>query len=172
MSLGAQSFLMFPLLGVASILQATVTSRVAIGGVKPDLVLLMIISWTLVFGGRSGVVWAFVGGIWLDIFSGGPLGTSSLSLMAAAIVVGVGYSTLSRTNILVPLIAAMIGTTTFSLSYLGILAALAAFDLEQSALPFWPTIENVVVPSTLYNVTLMLLVVPFMNRIPQASVLH
>ncbi len=170
MGLGLQNYLMFPLLGLASILQATVTSRITIAGVKPDLVLVIIIIWTLVFGGRSGVVWAFIGGIWLDIFSGGPFGSSSLSLMATAFIIGIGYNTLSRTNLLIPLFAAILGTIVFSFTYLGILTAVATIDPTQAVLPFWPTVENVVVPSTFYNTLLMLLFIPLMNRIPQPGI--
>ncbi|MEZ4636134.1 MAG: rod shape-determining protein MreD [Caldilineaceae bacterium] len=42
--------------------------------VRPDLVLLAVLAWTLFNGGYSGIVWAFVGGLWMDVLSGGPMG--------------------------------------------------------------------------------------------------
>lgn len=157
---------MLPLLGFASILQATVLGRFAFAGVKPDLVLLIVLIWTLVHGGASGVVWAFIGGIWLDIFSGGPVGASSLGLMVAAMIASIGYRTLYRYNLLVPLFAVVLGTLAYSLTYLGILHGLVLLDVSPSALPFGATMQNIVVPSTLYNATLMLCLVPWLNRIP------
>ena len=90
-------------MALAALLQSTALTRLAIGGVKPDLVLLLVIVGTLLYGARVGIVWAFVGGLFLDIFSGGPMGSSSLALMAAAAIAGVGHTTLSRFNVLVPL---------------------------------------------------------------------
>ena len=162
-----QFYLMTPLLGLASILQTTLANRLTFAGVKPDLVLLTVVIWTLIYGGSSGVVWAFVGGIWLDIFSGGPMGLSSLSLMTAAVVAGLGYRTLSRFNLLVPIFAIVLGTLSYSLTYLGVLQLLAMLNVGQGALPFQQTFDNVVIPSVLYNTTLMLLVMPFLNRIPE-----
>ena len=88
---------------LAGLLQSTAAARLEIRGVKPDLVLLLLVLGTLIYGSRSGLVWAFVGGIALDIFSGGPMGASSLALMAAVLVAGLGHRTLSRYNLLVPL---------------------------------------------------------------------
>lgn len=159
---------MLPLLGFASILQATILGRVSFAGVKPDLVLLIVLIWTLVHGGLSGVMWAFIGGIWLDIFSGGPLGASSLGLMVAALIASTGYRTLYRYNLLVPLFAVILGTLAYSLTYLGTLQGLVMLDLAPSALPFAATMQNVVVPTTLYNATIMLCLVPWFNRLPES----
>ncbi|MCB0099072.1 MAG: rod shape-determining protein MreD [Caldilineaceae bacterium] len=166
MGIGIQFYLMAPLLGVASILQTTTANRLVVAGVKPDLVLLIVVIWTLIYGGSSGVVWAFVGGIWLDIFSGGPMGISSLSLMTAAVVASFGHRTFSRFNLLVPILAIVLGTLSFSFTYLGILQILAMLDVSQGALPFQQTFDNIVAPSVLYNTTLMLIAMPFLNRIP------
>lgn len=169
MSVGLQSSLMLPLLGFASILQATVLGRFAVAGVKPDLVLLIVLIWTLVHGGASGVVWAFIGGLWLDIFSGGPIGASSLGLMVAALIASIGYRTLYRYNVLVPLFAVLLGTLAYSLIYLGILQVLALLDVSPSALPFRATVQNVVLPGVAYNATIMLCLVPWLNRLPDAG---
>src|SRR5690554_7566761 len=90
--------MMIPLILMAGLLQSTAATRVKIYGVKPDLVLILLVVGTLIYGSRSGLVWAFIGGLVLDVFSGGPMGASSLALMAAALVAGVGHRTLSRFN--------------------------------------------------------------------------
>src|SRR5690606_7340914 len=121
---GALYYMMLPLIAAACLFQATAAARIKIYGVKPDLVLLLVVIGTLVYGGRSGLVWAFFGGLGLDIFSGGPMGSSSLALMAAALVAGFGHRTLSRFNVLVPLVAMVAGTVVYAGAYLGILAVL------------------------------------------------
>ena len=166
-------YLMIPLMAIAALLQSTAFNRLTIGGVKPDLVLLLVVIGTLLYGPRVGVLWAFAGGLFLDILSGGPLGSSSLALMAAAVVAGIGHTTLSRFNVLVPLAAIVFGTLVYGLVYIGTLLALDVLidALNISALrrqlPFWETIQAVIVPSIIYNTVLMLLLIPVLNRIPE-----
>lgn len=157
---------MVPLLGVLSMFQASLTNIVTIYGVKPDLVLLVVLTWTLVFGSASGLIWAFVGGLWLDVFSGGPMGVSSLALMGASLFGGIGHRSLSRFNILVPVFIVILGSLTFSLLYLSILNILDLAGWYTGSLEFLPAVESIVVPSMLYNTTLMLLIIPFLNRRP------
>jgi hypothetical protein len=107
MNRGLFYYLMPLLLLFASLLQSTTTNRIQVRGVKPDLVLLLVLVGTLIYGGRSGLLWAFIGGIGLDLFSGGPLGSSSLALIAATLLVGIGHRTLSRYHLLVPLDAGL-----------------------------------------------------------------
>lgn len=121
MAKGVASLWMVPFLGLLSMFQASLTGLVTIYGVKPELVLLLVLVWSLLFGGTSALVWAFVGGIWLDIFSGGPMGASSIALMIASLIGVMGYRSLSRFNILVPIFIVILGSLTFSLVYLGIL---------------------------------------------------
>lgn len=171
-------YLMIPLMALAALLQSTALARLAIGGVKPDLVLLLVVIGTLLYGPRIGIVWAFVGGLFLDVFSGGPLGSSSLALMAAAAVAGVGHTTLSRFNVLVPLGAIILGTLVYGLVYTGTLYLLdwliEAFDLTRfdvnalrRQVPVLETLAAVVLPSIIYNTVLMLLLIPVLNRIPE-----
>lgn len=169
MNRGILYYSMIPLVIIAGLLQSTAAARFEIRGVKPDLVLLLVIAGTLVYGSRPGVVWAFIGGLALDIFSGGPMGASSLALMAAALVAGVGHRTLSRYNLLVPLGATLLGTVTYALVYLAILAALDLFSMAGRQASFLPMVQYIVVPAALYNMILMLLALPFMNRLPESQ---
>lgn len=156
---------MLPLIGVAGIFQSTLAGRLTVNGVKPDLVLILILLWTLAYGAGSGIFWAFIGGIWLDIFSGGPLGASSLSLMLASMIAGFGSNYLSGDNIVVPITSTVLGTFVFALSYLGILQLLGLLNVIEGAFRFGPTVENIVIPSMIYNTTIMMIAIPFLNRL-------
>lgn len=173
MDRGLLYYAMVPLLLVAALLQATAANRLVIGSVKPDLVLILLVVGALLYGPRVALVWAFLGGLMLDIFSGGPLGSSSIALMAATVVAGLGHRTFSRFNLLVPLTAMALGTLVYGVTYIGLLqmlnAAIAAFGWEaiRHQLPLTTTVQAVVVPSVAYNTTLMLLLIPLLNRIPE-----
>jgi rod shape-determining protein MreD len=160
---------MIPLIAVACLLQATALTRAKLYGVKPDLVLLLVVVGTLVYGGRAGLFWAFLGGLGLDILSGGPFGASSLAMMAAAMVAGLGHRTLSRYNLLVPLGTMALSTVVYAGAYLGILAVLQYLQVASHVMPFWPTVQNIVVPAVLYNSTLIVVLLPFLNRIPESQ---
>jgi rod shape-determining protein MreD len=172
---GLLYYLMIPLLALAALFQSTAAGRLAVRGVKPDLVLLLVLIGVLLYGPRIGLIWAFLGGIFLDIFSGGPMGASSLALMAAALVTGLGYRTFSRFHLLVPIGISVIGTIVYGVTYLGVLTALdgmagfSGLNLPQRRLPFWPTVQYVITPAVLYNTTLMILAIPFLNRLPETQ---
>lgn len=159
-----------------ALLQSTVATQLVVRGVKPDLVLIVVLIATLVYGGQGGLLWAFIGGIGLDLFSGGPFGASSLALMMATLVAALGYRVLSRYHLLVPLSAAAIGTLIYGLVYLGVLNALrtaaqfpllAAYVIPQHNLSLWPTLQQIIIPEMFYNTTLVLFVTPLLNRVPE-----
>ena len=152
-------YLMIPLLAFAALLQSTAFPRISFGGVKPDLVLILIIAGALIYDGSSSIGWAFVGGLALDIFSGGPLGASSLALMSTAFVIAIGTPGLSRYHLLVPLGSIFLGTLIYSFVYLTVLAALGR------GLPLTETLEGIVLPALVYNTMVMLLLTPLLNRI-------
>lgn len=169
MNRGALFYGMIPLIALACLLQATALSRIKVYGVKPDLVLILIVIGALVYGSRSALVWAFIGGLGMDVFSGGPMGSSSLALMAAALVAGVGHRTLSRFNMLVPLAAMAAATLVYAGSYLGLLTVLQYLRVTFHQIPLLPTIQHVVVPAMLYNTTLIVVLIPLLNRIPESQ---
>lgn len=184
MSRAWMNYVMPVLLVAASLLQSTAANRIEIRNVKPDLVLLLIVIGTLLYGSRPGLVWAFVGGVAIDLFSGGPLGSSSVALMAAALVVGAGQRTLSRFNVVVPLTATALATLVYGAAYVGILVVVEGvtswlalqgivLDLVRPDLPaplwanlFWPTMQLIVLPAAFYNMGLILVATPFLNRAP------
>jgi rod shape-determining protein MreD len=171
---------MIPLLFAAALVQSSMLVRVEVGNVKPDLVLLLVLVGTLIFGGPRGIVWAFIGGIALDLFSGGPMGSSSLALIAAAVVAAPGHHTLSRYNLVVPVGVALAGTFVYGVTYVAVLNAVSVlagvpflsrlgFEEIEIALPFVAMLQYVVLPSMAYNGLIMLLLTPLLNRVPESQ---
>jgi len=65
-----------------------VLAPLSVLGGRPDLVLLAVVGWAFLRGPTEGVIWAFIGGLLLDLFSGGPFGCFTLSLLLVALFVG------------------------------------------------------------------------------------
>lgn len=62
--------------------------------VRPDLVLLMLIFWTLYLPQYIGVGWAFCIGIMLDILQGAPLGQNAFALVVVSYFIQLSYQRL------------------------------------------------------------------------------
>ena len=78
----------FILLLLLAILQATSLNRLSILGIKPDLLLILIIFLGLHKGPLSGAGYGFLAGVLLDIFSPAPLGTNTLSKTVLGFLAG------------------------------------------------------------------------------------
>lgn len=70
---------------LAALLETSVLSEVSMSGAKPDLVFAMGIVVAMVVGFEESLVWALVGGLFMDALTGRPLGATALALL---IVIG------------------------------------------------------------------------------------
>ena len=68
---------------VAALIQSTVLPFAAQGGGGLDLVLVVAVVWTMALGLEGGLVWAFLGGLVIDVLLMRPLGlTAFIDLLA------------------------------------------------------------------------------------------
>lgn len=110
-------YISIPIMALLAILQSSVLSRFPIVGVSPQLLFVVTLAWGLERGLQEGLVWAFVAGIFADLFSVAPMGLSSLAFMA-----GVGAPLLIRhvlppRRLLVAMLLSLVGTLIFLLIY-------------------------------------------------------
>ena len=146
------------MLAVLAILQSTVLPLFAVGGAKPDLVFLVVVSWSLLRGAEEGIVWGFIGGLLLDTLSGGPFGVSSLALMSMSLLTGWGEMNLFRGHFLLPLAIIPLGTAIY---YALTLILLNVFG---QPLPWGLTFLRVMLPAAFVNLVAMPFVHWFMTR--------
>lgn len=105
------------LLGVA-MLQTTTLRWFSVGGVVPDLMLVLVVCWGLLREWRDGLTWALLGGVILDLLSGGPFGATSLSLTGAVTAARAATVSISRDSIWLPAGASLLATAVYDVSYL------------------------------------------------------
>lgn len=77
-----------PILLVAAVLQSVWLERISILGGRPDLVLLLTVTWAIIRGAEEGALWGFVGGICCDLLSGGSFGLWTVALTVAGFLAG------------------------------------------------------------------------------------
>ena len=91
--------------------QATVFPMVRVlGGMGPDLVLVLILVWSGLRGSREGLVWAFALGLLLDLLTLDPLGVNALALIPVALIGGVASRRLFHSGLIIPMVAVVAAT--------------------------------------------------------------
>jgi len=137
------------------LLQSVLLSRVNLWGARPDLMLLVVLAWAMVRNVEEGLLWAFIGGLILDLLSGGPLGAISLALVAVAFLAGRpwGRGAVTAPVLGSPLISLLL------LAFLGVvvyhLTLLFILTLMGYAVDWRFALTRVIGPSALLNVSLV-----------------
>lgn len=97
------------ILTLAAILQATVLNRV-MAGPRPDLVLVVVLAWSMLRGVAEGTVGGIAGGLALDLLSGAPFGLHTGLLALIGSVTALGEGNLFRGNLPLFLITGALAT--------------------------------------------------------------
>lgn len=140
----------------AALLQSTLSPFIKISGVHPDLVLLLVVSWTILRGLEDGLVWAGIGGISLDFISGAPFGIFTLALLLITMTTGFFHGRTFGSSIVVPLSLA------FPLSLFFNVLALIFLNVLGRPVIWIDAFSNVLFPAALFNTGVMILVFPLL----------
>lgn len=130
---------------VSLILQSTVFNYIKVAGVKPDLVLVIIIFNALINGSKDGAILGFAGGLLQDILIGQFIGLNALSKAATGYIFGFVGKKLYRENIFIPILSLLLGSVfndlmTYFLGY-----------FVQLNIPFLKALYDVIIPTAIYN---------------------
>lgn len=142
----------------ALILEATLLEFFRIAGVKPDLLLLLLIFYSLEHGTSQGAALGLIYGLLEDLCEGRFLGLNALIKMLVGYAVGLGKDKLNRDNPLVPLSVAWGASLGSGLLFL-LLSPLLGI-----AYPWLAGLLTVVLPASVYNTSLTFLIQSFYRR--------
>ncbi|MGH2523675.1 MAG: rod shape-determining protein MreD, partial [Anaerolineales bacterium] len=99
---------------------------------------------------QGGVMWGFMGGLGLDLLSGGPLGAAALGMVMMTYFASLTEGRFWRSHVLLPLATVLLGTVGFHAIYLlGLSFAGHPISLGEA---LW----RVTLPSALLNAVFML----------------
>jgi rod shape-determining protein MreD len=146
--------LSIPLLTGLALTQTVLLSRVNLWGARPDLMLLAVLAWAVIRGMDEGMVWGLIGGLIVDLFSGGPLGATALALLAVAFLTGQPWGQGIGSPIMRLLLLAFAAGLVYHLVLLAVLAW-AGYGVDWGS-----AILRVAGPSALLNTVLA----PFVQR--------
>ena len=138
---------------VTALLELTVGPYLRIGIAQPHLVLVLGIVVTVAVGLEAGLVWAFVGGLVLDVLAQRPLGSTAFALLLCMGATSVIGRIVVHLRPVVPIVA----TILLSVGYSMIL--FVAFNALRTPIPVVDPVA-LVLPSAAYDVVLAALIGP------------
>lgn len=121
------ALLAMPVMALLTVVQTAVFPRLPVFGVTPALPFLVALAWSLLRGLDEGLVWAFVAGLFMDLFTIAPVGGSSLTYMAAITAATLLNEVLPPNRFVIPALLGALATLIQTLLYAGYLR-LFGFD--------------------------------------------
>jgi rod shape-determining protein MreD len=138
---------------VMALLELTVGPYLRIGTAQPHLVLVVGIVVTVGIGLEAGLVWAFVGGLVVDILAQRPLGSTAFALLLCVGATAVLGRLFTRLRPVAPILA----TVLLSLVYSMIL--LATFNALRAPIPVADPL-SLLLPGLVFDAVLAALIGP------------
>ena len=139
-----------PVLALLAVLQSTVLSHMRLLDGRPDLILIAVVAWGLTGRARETMLWGLIGGIFLDLFSGLPVGASALVLIGIAYLVSFLEGRFWEANFLLPLVFMLIASLIYHFYGFGVIVLSGrGFDLDMA-------LTRIILPSTFLNLLVAL----------------
>ena len=137
---------------ICFLLQSTVISRIAIGSITPNLILILCISMGLMRGRKSGMWTGFFCGFLVDMFYGSVFGFYALIYMYIGFLSGYAHRICYDDDVKVPIFLAGAGDILYGL------AVYALQFLLRGRLGLGTYLSRIILPETFYTIILTLIV--------------
>lgn len=142
---------------VAFVIQSTVLPAIAIGEIKPNLMLIVTASYAFLLGDRPGILVGFLCGLLQDIFFGPVIGFSSMVYAVIGYLCGKFKNLLYVEDLSFPLV--MIGLSDFAYGFLNYVFLF----LIRNRLYVQFYIRTIVLPEVIYTAILGIVVYPLLS---------
>lgn len=153
------NYISLPILAFAAILQSTFVPQIRILGGMPDLVFLLVLSWSIHAELESGITWVFIGGILQDLLSASPTGASVMGMLLVVFAVSQLRQQVYRIGFLF-IVALVLGGTLVKQVVALLILGLVGFRINPlEAFPY------IIVPTAAYNLVFIWPVYWFIRRV-------
>ncbi|MFN2135071.1 MAG: rod shape-determining protein MreD [Candidatus Promineifilaceae bacterium] len=143
-----------PIMALLTVLQVAVLPQLPFLAVTPSFPFLFAMAWSLLNNVEEGMVWAFIGGLFMDIFTIAPAGGLAICYVLAVLAVSLIEDFLPPNRLLVPLVLTALATAVQQLLYMvylrlfGLTAAMSVSSFLQ--LVFWQALLVIPIYWALY----------------------
>jgi len=138
--MNASVYIAIPVMLILSVVQTAVLPHFSVFHLSPQLPLLVALAWGSLRGLDEGMIWAFIGGICMDLFSISPLGVTALGYMVAVTAVLWLQQAFPTSRIILPLILAALATVIYLVLNLILLRMLGQISTLQAITGLWPLV--------------------------------
>jgi rod shape-determining protein MreD len=143
---------------VAALFDTTIAPYLQIGGAQPDLVLVLAVIWTVVVGFEGGLVWAFLGGLLIDLLAPRPLGSTAFALLLSVGAAAVYAAVVVRGRYARPIVAVFVFSLVNAVIFTIVNRTLRGAIPLDDAVAAW-------LPSAVYNTIVAVVIAPFLVSI-------
>jgi rod shape-determining protein MreD len=138
---------------VAALFDTTIAPYLRIGGAQPDLVLVLAVIWTVVVGFEGGLVWAFLGGLLIDLLAPRPLGSTAFALLLSVGAAAIYAAVVVRGRYARPIAAVFVFSLVYAVIFTIVNRTLRGAIPLDDAVAAW-------LPGAVYNTVLAVVIAP------------
>lgn len=125
----------------AALIELTVVPYLRVEDAHPHVVLVLGVIWTIASGIEGGLVWAFVGGLVLDVLAQRPIGSTAFALLVCVAAAALLGSVLARVRPIVPVVVVPPLSFLYSMTLFVLLGAInARIPVDNPATTLFPGI--------------------------------
>lgn len=136
--MGRSVYVAVPLMFLLAVVQTAVLPYFPILNLTPLLPFLFALAWALIHHPEDGLVWAFLGGLFIDLFSLNLVGITTLAFVGSITAVILIASTFPEGDYLTMLAMSVVGTLIYIVLYgllLRLWGQISSFNLILTLLP-------------------------------------
>ena len=146
----------FILVIISFVLQTTVFSWLSFGGIVPNILLILTVTYSIMKGDRVGIIIGFFCGILSDVFFSTFIGLNAIFFMMIGFVNGKFHQVFYEDDVKLPLVLIFTSDLLYGLAYYVIMFLLRArFDFSFYFL-------KIILPEVIYTIALTLLYYPIL----------
>lgn len=134
------------------ILEATLFQFLRIGGIKPDFVIIMIISYAILEGSAYSAAIGLVSGLIFDVLYGKVLGINAFSYMITGYLMGQAHENVFKDSILPPALFNFAGV--FLYQHLYFMMMYLTGNLLHDGIAYSSILIRIILPQSIYNAVL------------------
>jgi rod shape-determining protein MreD len=143
----------------AIVLQIAIAPQIAVFGVVPNLVFLVVVTLALVEGPVAGCAAGFAGGLLFDLLGSSVVGPYALVFCVVGYLAGLLEANLFAESWLLPVTVVFVAGLGSEISYGVIMAVLDAGQ------PFGGAFLRIMLPGAVYNTVLVVLLYPLLAKV-------
>ncbi|MDD7267641.1 MAG: rod shape-determining protein MreD [Lachnospiraceae bacterium] len=137
------------------LLQSSVLPYLAVGGITPNLLLVLTASFGLIRGKKTGLLVGFFSGVLVDIFFGPFYGFNALMLLITGYLCGHFHYIFYEEDIKLPMITIVAADFLY-----GVVQYMIAFFLR-GRFDIWHFLWRIIIPEVIYTLLLTIIFYPF-----------